>query len=81
MTQPSQGDQVLARLRLNGSRGLSPLEALNDLGVFRLAARVHELRLEGHLIIAHTARSNGKSFSRYVLEEQMTMDEVAVGYQ
>jgi hypothetical protein len=73
----SQTDQVLARLRLNGSRGLTPLEALNDLGVFRLGARVWDLRREGHLIINEWMESGGKRYARYVLvavPAQLRMD-------
>lgn len=72
----TQSDDILAYLRRNGS--ISPLEALNDLGVFRLAARVRELRLDGYLIVNEGERRNGKSYARYVLHEarQLTFDEV-----
>jgi hypothetical protein len=81
---PSQTDQVLARLRLNGSRGLTPLEALNDLGVFRLGARVWDLRRDGHLIVNEWMESGGKRYARYVLHESVQLaafEEVIVGYQ
>ena len=32
---------------------VTPLDALSKLGVFRLAARVRELREEGHSIVTH----------------------------
>ena len=74
----TQNDQVLARLRLNGDGGLSGLEALRDLGVYRLAARIHELRMAGYLIVNHPERGH----ARYVLVEtgQLGMEQI-VGYQ
>lgn len=60
----SQNDQILAALR----RGpLTPLDALERFGCFRLAARVRDLRLQGHTILTETAESNGKAFARYRL--------------
>lgn len=61
----SQNDAILAALRQRGS--LTPLEALQDFGVFRLAARIHELRLDGNLIVCKWETRNGKRYARYVL--------------
>ena len=44
-TATNQTDEVLAHLEHNGA--ITPLEALRKLGVFRLAARIYDLRLDG----------------------------------
>ena len=77
--KPTQTDQILARLRLNRNRGLTPLEALNDLGVFRLGARIHELRMSGLLIVNEWQETNGKRYARYVLFEE-AQTETVIGY-
>lgn len=61
----SQNEQILAALR----RGpLTPLEALERFGCFRLAARCHDLRLQGHAISVERAElPNGKRVARYRL--------------
>lgn len=63
----TQTEEILARLRRNGERGLTPIEALADLGCFRLGARVWDLRREGHLIVNAWQETNGKRYARYVL--------------
>jgi hypothetical protein len=74
---PSQNQQVLAALRLRGSDGVTPLYALEHLGVFRLGARVWDLRKSGHLILNLWEKRNGKRYARYVLvavPAQLRMD-------
>jgi len=63
----SQNELVLARLRIGP---VTALDALKELGVFRLAARVHDLREQGHQIHSFPARQNGKEFSRYMLVKE-----------
>ena len=46
---------------------MSPMEALNLRGVFRLAARIEELRKKGHNILTEEVTENGKTFARYHL--------------
>lgn len=60
-----QSAAILRYLRDYGS--ITPREALDELGCFRLAARIHDLRLEGHLIVAETVKAGGKAFARYRL--------------
>lgn len=59
----SQNEQILAALK----RGpLTPLEALERFGCFRLAARVGELREQGYAIAVERAElPNGKKVARY----------------
>ena len=48
---------VLGRLKSRGS--INPMEALNEFGCYRLAARIHDLRAAGHSIVTYTI--NGKT--------------------
>ena len=52
MKHPTQSERVLEYMATYGS--ITPLEALRDLGVFRLAARIHDLRREGHNVVKGT---------------------------
>jgi hypothetical protein len=61
----SQNDQIRAALILG--RSLTPLDALNEFGCFRLAARVADLRREGLDIECKTETANGKRYARYQL--------------
>lgn len=62
----SQNASILAALK----RGpLTPLYALQQLGVMRLAARVYELRQCGHNITARKRElPSGKSVAEYSLD-------------
>ena len=46
---------------------LTPMIALSKFGCMRLAARVHNLRKNGHEINTLKLRRNGKNFAGYVL--------------
>ena len=48
--------------------GITPLEALDCCGCFRLSARIKDLRDRGYIIRTEAVRKNGKAFARYVLE-------------
>jgi hypothetical protein len=61
----SQNELIKAAL-LSG-RSLTPLDALEDFGCFRLAARVADLRREGMDIECSTETNNGKRYARYRL--------------
>ena len=52
---------------LEAGNTLSPMEALNLMGVFRLAARIEELRKKVHNILTEEVTENGKTFARYHL--------------
>ena len=56
---------VLAHLMLGKS--LTPIDALREIGTFRLGARVLELRQAGYNIITDTVTRNGKRFASYRL--------------
>ena len=46
---------------------ITSLEALNELGIMRLASRVDELRKQGNTIVTETVKRNGKSYAKYHL--------------
>lgn len=60
----SQADRILQHLK---KRPLTPMEALDHFGTFRLAARVAELRAKGHKIQTEIVERNGKRVARYRL--------------
>lgn len=71
--KPSQNERILKYIHDFGS--ITQLEALNDLGVMRLASRISDLRSRGHAIIstAETVRNRyGEKcrIKRYKLQEE-----------
>lgn len=64
--RPTQASKILAYLR-QGHR-LTPLAALDLFGCYRLAARIHELRADGHTIVEQTIKTpSGKRIAEYSL--------------
>lgn len=59
----SQNKKILHHLKSNGS--ITPIEALNEYGCFRLAARIKDLRDEGHNILTEIVSNDGKKYARY----------------
>jgi hypothetical protein len=49
---------------------LTPIDALERFGCFRLAARIDDLRREGLDIETIKERQNGKSYARYRLRDK-----------
>lgn len=64
----SQNEEILDHLR--SGRSISPLEALEKYGCFRLGARIFSLKKMGHKIETNMVEKNGKWFAEYRLEEQ-----------
>ncbi len=62
-----QTEQILAHLR-KGT--LTPIDALNNSGVFRLAARVKDLRDQGHDVVTIRETQGEKTFARYMLRSE-----------
>ena len=58
------------RRHLQQGSPITPLEALQEYGCFRLAARIDELRHEGLDIETLTQTRNGKRYAVYVLRGQ-----------
>ena len=70
----SQTRRVLDLLRSQADEGVTALDALQIVGSFRLAARILELRDEGHDIVTHWETTpTGKRCARYVLRPPATL--------
>tara|TARA_R100001460_G_scaffold101327_1_gene145224 strand:+ start:190 stop:387 length:198 start_codon:yes stop_codon:yes gene_type:complete len=62
----SQNNQILSYLEKG--KKITPIDALNKFGCFRLSARILDLRQKGHNIITENITKDGKTFARYSLE-------------
>lgn len=61
---------------LNQGNSISPLEALEKFGCFRLSGRIYDLRQQGYNIQMTMVKNNGKRFASYRLirqEKQLVM--------
>lgn len=67
MDQRSQNEMVLSHLQ--SGKSLSPLEALERYGIFRLGARCFDLKKQGHPIVTEMVTKNGKRYAEYRLEK------------
>lgn len=64
---------TLALLRRK-PEGVTPLDALDEIGSFRLGARVYELKQDGYDVETRWETTpSGKRIARYVLHEQMEL--------
>lgn len=61
----TQKDNILKHLKHNE---ITPLDALEQYGCFRLAAIIHVLRQEGHKIKTKKMTRRGKTYASYHLE-------------
>lgn len=62
--KPSQKNLIHQHLKMEP---ISPLEALEEYGCFRLAARIADLREDGHNIETVQTKQNGKRYATYRL--------------
>jgi hypothetical protein len=67
----SQKNRILAYIQTHGS--ITPLEALEHIGSFRLSARIMELKADGHQI-ENENKTGDERFARYVLKKQEPPD-------
>ena len=67
----TQTEQI--RAHLVSGRDITPLEALDQYGCFRLAARVADLRATGLDVQTVTEEHNGKRYARYRLVGQLEL--------
>lgn len=67
-SRPTQAARILAWLE--SGRSITPLEALDRFGCFRLGARILELRRQGHAIASRmvVATAEGKRVAQYWLQ-------------
>jgi len=49
---------------------ITPMQALKGCGCLRLAARIKDLRAQGHNIVTEKVTENGKRFAKYHLIEE-----------
>jgi len=61
----TQAQQIYEYLKAGNT--LTPLEALQKFGCLRLAARIADLRKQGHIIWTNTITVNNKTFAAYKL--------------
>jgi hypothetical protein len=61
----TQNEQIKAYL--TKGKSITPLDALNKFGCFRLAARIANLRNEGLNIATKIVTKKGKSYASYTL--------------
>lgn len=60
----THADQILAHLQAGNT--ITPLEALDLFGCFRLGARIWDLKRDGHPIVSEQIQlENGKRVARY----------------
>ena len=65
MSTKSQAEKILAHLKTG--KTISPLEALERFGCFRLGGRIYDLKKQGHVIETKTVTKNGKHYAEYRL--------------
>ena len=63
----------MIRAHLEAGREITPIDALEQYGCFRLAARIKELRNAGLPIETLTEQRNGKAWAKYRLVGQMVL--------
>lgn len=64
----SQNTQILSYLQQG--KKLNPLQAWKKFGVYRLSARILDLRKQGHQINTENVTKQGKTFAEYSLEDK-----------
>lgn len=62
----TQNKNILNHMKQGGK--ITPLQALMFYGCLRLAARIRELKQQGHEIKSETIAKDGKHFSQYWME-------------
>lgn len=60
---------------LKSGKSITPLEALQEYGCFRLADRILVLRQDGYNIITNNITENGKTFAEYTLLSSTLLKE------
>lgn len=62
-------NSMIARYIEEHDEGITPIDALNLFGCFRLSARISDLRHDGYNIVSIRETKNGKTYCRYRLED------------
>ena len=74
----SQPKNILAHLEQHHS--ITPLEALNEYGCFRLAAVILNLKKDGYEIETQIIKKNKKRFAQYILKKKPSLQELSLKY-
>jgi hypothetical protein len=61
----TQCEQILSHLKQG--KTLTPIDALNQYGIFRLAARCYDLRVMGHDVLTIRRQNGEKFYAEYML--------------
>lgn len=64
----SQTDKIKEYL-MEHKEGITPMDALNLFGCFRLSARISDLKRFGYNIVSERETRGGKTYCRYRMEE------------
>lgn len=76
----SQAEQLLELMK--AGRRLTALSALDRVGCFRLAARIYDLRRQGHVIKERTIETEGgKMVSEYWMETPQQAELFAAPFE
>lgn len=78
----TQCERVLKYMEDFGS--INPMQAMKDLGVMRLGARIFDLKKAGHKITRRTVTGRNRYgapviFAEYKLEEQNAKQDISAG--
>lgn len=57
------------KAHLESGKSITPIDALNEYGCFRLGARIYDLKDTGMNIITEMVQQGRKRFARYRLEQ------------
>jgi len=68
MNPETQNAQILAHL-LSG-KSITPMDALQMFGSFRLGARIYDLKAKGYAIQRQLVTENGKRFAEYWMDAE-----------
>jgi len=67
-------NQTQAILNHMASQPITAIDALNKYGCFRLAARINDLRMQGHKIHTEIKVKDGKRYAAYHLLNKKPLD-------
>jgi len=66
----SQNNQILQMLRKRTKKGVTAIDAIQQIGCLRLAARINDLRSMGHNIETIMIKNGSMKYAKYILHEQ-----------
>ena len=78
METQTQKEAILRHLQ--SGKTITPLEALNLYGCFRLGARIWDLRDEGYVIRSENVKQGKKTFSSYKLIIPVHAEQLALSF-